>query len=128
MNNLPKNLKHLRSKKGLNQLDMESWLGVGRSTWSNYENGVTDPSIKDIINFAKFFRVTMDQLILHDLGAKDPLPKKQKLKSRMLRKKIVSATNSTVTYAAETEMKQLLKELKKLREEVDFMKEFKKRK
>lgn len=107
---------------------MESWLGIGRSTWSNYENGVTDPSINDIINFAKFFRVTMDQLILHNLGASDPLPKKPKRKNRLLRKRIVSATNDTITYAAETEIKHVIKELKKLREEVDFMKEFKKRK
>ena len=131
VNNFPKNLKHLRTKKGLNQLDMESWLGIGRSTWSNYENGVTDPSIDDIVNFAKFFNVTLDELIVRDLGKTEPLSKKSsrnKKLRKLPRKKIVHATNGTISYAADTELEYVVNELKKLREEIDFMKEFKKRK
>ncbi|HYE55330.1 MAG TPA: helix-turn-helix transcriptional regulator [Chitinophagaceae bacterium] len=71
--NLGKNLRHLREAKKLKQKDMEPLVGIKASTWSNYENGFSKPSIDDVVQFSKFFGVSLDELVLHDLRAKaDP--------------------------------------------------------
>jgi DNA-binding XRE family transcriptional regulator len=126
VNNFPNNLRYLRNKKELIQEIIAPMLGIKRTTWSNYENGRTDPSIEVLIKISNFFGIQLTDLILLDLSAIDPLPKKAKEKSSGKRKLAVYKVNDTITYAAENEMEYVIKEIKKLREEIDFMKEVKK--
>jgi transcriptional regulator with XRE-family HTH domain len=119
-NNLAKNLKYLRKKRGLNQADIRSELGITRSTWSNYENGITTPTLNDLIKFSRFFGITMDELILHDLNLKDPLPVKED--RRRIKTPVVYAMNDIISATGEPDIQYVLKELAKLREEVDTIK------
>lgn len=41
--------------------------GITRATWSNYENGNTEPDIKTLANISGIFGVTLDDLILSNL-------------------------------------------------------------
>ena len=70
-NHLPKNLFFLRKRRGLNQDQMQACVGIQRTTWSNYENGVTEPSINDLISFSKFFGISLDDLVTIDLEARE---------------------------------------------------------
>ena len=61
--NLPKNLKKLRAKRKLSQFLVAKRNGLTRSTYSGYENGVAEPSLRTLIKLSKFFDVTLDKLI-----------------------------------------------------------------
>lgn len=65
---LYKNLKALRKAKGWTQDEMLSVCGITRSTWSNYENGQTEPDIQTIAKVSGVFEVSIDDLILKDLS------------------------------------------------------------
>jgi transcriptional regulator with XRE-family HTH domain len=119
-NNIAKNLRYLRKKRGLKQADIRSKLNVTRSTWSNYENGITSPAINDLIKFSRFFGITLDELILHDLNLKDPLP--VKTDRRRINTPVVYAMNEMISATGEPDIIYVLNEIKKLREEIDTIK------
>ena len=122
MNNFPKNLRYLRKKKGLLQTEMQPCLGISRTTWSNYENGKTNPAVEDLVRFSKFFGITLDELILHDLPSENQTALEKKPVKPVLYK-----TNEMVTVTAEPDISYVLQEIKKLREEVNTIKAKKKK-
>lgn len=63
MSLLSRNIKFLRKQKGLTQAEMHSQTGISNATWSNYELGNTEPNVDLLIIIAKFFGVTVDELI-----------------------------------------------------------------
>ncbi|MGN6493543.1 MAG: helix-turn-helix domain-containing protein [Agriterribacter sp.] len=70
------NLKLLRKSKGWKQEDMQAHCGISRATWSNYENGNTEPDILSLVKIAAVFDLSLDDLILTEL--KDTSRKKRK--------------------------------------------------
>ena len=124
-NNISKNLKYLRQKKGLTQLELRTILGYTRSTWSNYENGITNPSIDDLITISNFLGVTLDDLIMNDLHAREPSSGKLHT-TTPLRSSVIYSHNDVLTVTAEPEIAYLLNEVKKLKEDIDMIKEGKK--
>ena len=60
---LGKNLKRIRTKKGMTQGDIVRTLGVSRSFVSNIENGKTNPTLATIANLAKALGVAVEELI-----------------------------------------------------------------
>ncbi len=58
-----KNLKELRRKSNLTQEEMSKMLNLGSSTYKNYENNVTEPSIETLIKLADFYHITIDELV-----------------------------------------------------------------
>lgn len=123
MNNFPKNLRYLRKKSCLKQEDMLNYLRVTRSTWSNYEIGHTNPRLNEVINFSRFFGVTLDQLITQDLEAENPLPKK-----KGQRKAREYQPPEGISMVAEPDIIYVLQELNRLRDEVKTIKEKEKEK
>ncbi|MDG1756929.1 MAG: LexA family transcriptional regulator [Bacteroidia bacterium] len=62
-----KNIKLLRTKKGISQQDLADSLDLTRSKLNSYERGVQPPF--DIqIEIADYFNVTLDGLVRHDLS------------------------------------------------------------
>ena len=60
---LGKNLKRIRTEKGITQGDIVRNLGVSRSFISNIENGKTNPTLSTITNIAKALGVSSDELL-----------------------------------------------------------------
>lgn len=60
---LGKNLKRIRTRKGITQGDIVRTLGVSRSFVSNIENGKTNPTLSTITNLAKALGVPSDELL-----------------------------------------------------------------
>lgn len=56
----------LRKEKGFTQEQVAKALNIGRSCYSNYENGYREPSLENIIELKKFLGVTDDQIFLID--------------------------------------------------------------
>ncbi len=62
-----KNLKFLRKKKKLSQEQLAKTLGLTRSTYSGYENGVAEPNVQNLLKFSKFFDLPVDLIIKKNL-------------------------------------------------------------
>lgn len=57
------NVKKLREKRGLSQGDMAKELGLSRTTYTKYENGVHDPSPETLNAMSNLLQVPVDYLI-----------------------------------------------------------------
>ena len=63
------NIKILRQRRKLTQDMAASELGISRSTFNSYENGsVQNPTLEALMQFSKYFRVSIDTLVKMDLS------------------------------------------------------------
>lgn len=60
---LGKNLKRIRTEKGISQGDIARALDVGRSFITNIENGKTNPTLATISKIAKAIDVSTGELM-----------------------------------------------------------------
>ena len=67
MNYFAYNLKVLRKEKGLSQPQLAESLGVSKGMISFWENEVCEPTASNIITVAKFFDISIDDLLLSPL-------------------------------------------------------------
>lgn len=56
-------LRELRNKSGLTQNEIAAKLGVSGQTILNWENGIYEPKINQLIQLADLFNVSVDYLI-----------------------------------------------------------------
>ncbi len=56
-------LFELRVEQNLSQREMAKKLNISQGTYNNWENGKTEPSISDLIEISKMFKVSVDYLI-----------------------------------------------------------------
>lgn len=63
-------LYELRTEKELSQRQIANIFDISQSTYNNWENSKSEPSITQLIELAKFFGVSVDYLIGNsdDLG------------------------------------------------------------
>ena len=57
------NLKTLRKRKGLTQLELAEKLGIAQSTLASYERGIREPNFEMLENIADYFNVPMAELL-----------------------------------------------------------------
>lgn len=57
------NLKMLRTEAGLGQVPLAQKLGVGKTSISTWENGLSEPTMSMLIKIADFFEVSIDYLV-----------------------------------------------------------------
>lgn len=62
-----KNLKFLRKSNDISQAEMFDRCGIKSTTWSNYENGITEPDFATLISISKLFEVQIHDLILTEI-------------------------------------------------------------
>jgi len=61
-----KNFKALRKFKKYSQEELSSKLGLTRSSYSGYENGVAEPNLQTLLKISKFYNISIDNLIKQD--------------------------------------------------------------
>ena len=64
MNYFAHNLKTLRREKNLSQPQLAKELNVSKGMISFWENGKYEPTASNIIVVAKFFNISIDELLL----------------------------------------------------------------
>ncbi len=57
------NLKKIRTKKSITQIEISKKLGANRSFVSNLENGKTNPTLATITKLAQVLGVSANQLL-----------------------------------------------------------------
>lgn len=70
-----RNLKILRKKLGYTQAQLAEKLGVKRSLIGAYEEGRAEPKLSTLVNMARLFDISLDQLITADLSQDQPQAK-----------------------------------------------------
>ncbi len=60
---LNERIKHLRTARGLSQVELARMLNVTKQSVSNWENDNIQPSIEMLVNLAKVFSVSSDYLL-----------------------------------------------------------------
>lgn len=71
MNYLSKNIKYIRTLKGISQEQLAEELKVSRSRISSYEEGRATPAIDFVIELSDYTNITMDVLIKEKLDSLD---------------------------------------------------------
>jgi len=56
-------LRKIRKASGMTQQEIADHLNMQRSTYAYYETGATEPSLKRLMNIAKEFTVSVDDLL-----------------------------------------------------------------
>jgi len=62
------NLKILRKRLNQSQEETAFSLGLTRSSYSGYENGVAQPSVENLIAFSEYFGLSIDDLVRKDFS------------------------------------------------------------
>jgi len=57
-----KNLKALRKIKKYSQEEFATNLGLTRSSYSGYENGVAEPNLQTLVKISEFYKISLDKL------------------------------------------------------------------
>ena len=58
-----KRLKQLREDRGLTQADIAKFLGVSRTTYTQYETEKSEPDLATVSKLAEFFGTSVDYLL-----------------------------------------------------------------
>lgn len=70
---LADNLRHLRKKRSLTQNHLSEMLNISRQAYSNYETSKRTPDLDSLLTLAKFYNVSLDNLVLGNLRDFDTL-------------------------------------------------------
>ncbi len=62
-NKFKDNLKELRQEKNLGQVELAKAIGVSKGVISLWENGLREPTMYSLITLAKFFNISIDELV-----------------------------------------------------------------
>ncbi len=63
MNNLGRNIKHLRKTKKYSQIELAEKLGVSQTSIAHYEKGTRQPTIETLIELSQLFNKPIDDLV-----------------------------------------------------------------
>jgi len=89
-------------------------MSFSRTTWSNYELGKSEPSIKGLIDISNFFGITLDQLLAKDLSKTSG---SESLELQAHTHELHTANEP------EPDLSFIMRELKKLRREMNTIKD-----
>lgn len=64
-------LKELRKSNKITQKELATAIGVTGQTILNWENGIFEPSINELIKLADYFNVTIDYLVERKVNNND---------------------------------------------------------
>ena len=58
-----KRMKQARTNAGINQREMSAKLSLSNSSYSNYENGYSEPPVETILKFCDILGITLNDLL-----------------------------------------------------------------
>jgi transcriptional regulator with XRE-family HTH domain len=68
MHFLGKNLRHLRKQSSRTQSEVASLIQKGQTTIGNWENGISEPSLNELLIISNYFDISVDNLLKVDLA------------------------------------------------------------
>jgi transcriptional regulator with XRE-family HTH domain len=68
MHFLGKNLRHLRKQTSKTQSEIASLIQKGQTTIGNWENGISEPNLNELLIISNYFDIPLDKLLKTDLS------------------------------------------------------------
>jgi len=68
MNFLGQNIRQLRKRHSVTQSELAALINKGQTTIGNWENGVSEPNIQELLVLSNYFGVSLDHLVKSDLS------------------------------------------------------------
>lgn len=97
--NLHLNIRRFREQKGFSQSSMADELGIGRTTYINFETGKTRLYCKTLEKLARYFGVTEEEILRN--GREDELLKETVESSENEKRIIIKEYETRLTSMAE---------------------------
>jgi transcriptional regulator with XRE-family HTH domain len=123
MHFLGKNIRYLRKQSSVTQSELASVIGKGQTTIGNWENGISEPSLEELLILTNYFDISLDLLVKIDLSKTNYQTEKKRKEGPSARQSPVryDHTPAEETTAGEHEegLSYVLNEIKALREEVE---------
>jgi transcriptional regulator with XRE-family HTH domain len=69
MHLLGKNIRYLRKQSSKTQSEIASLIQKGQTTIGNWENGISEPSLSELLIISNYFDISLDTLLKIDLAA-----------------------------------------------------------
>ncbi len=68
MHFLGKNLRYLRKQSSKTQSEIASLIKKGQTTVGNWENGISEPNLEELLIISNYFDISLDTLLKVDLA------------------------------------------------------------
>lgn len=68
MHFLGKNLRYLRKQSSKTQSEIASLIKKGQTTVGNWENGISEPNLEELLIISNYFDIPLDTLLKVDLS------------------------------------------------------------
>ncbi len=111
-----KNLRHIRKQLSKTQSEVASLLKKGQTTIGNWENGISEPSLDELVILSNYFDIALDTLVKVDLSGAVDFPASRFHTSI---KYDHSAENLSVVRDGDDKLSFVLEEIKNIREEME---------
>jgi transcriptional regulator with XRE-family HTH domain len=116
MHYLGKNLRYLRKQMSKTQSEIASLIKKGQTTIGNWENGISEPNLDELLVISSFFDIPLDILIKVDLA-----------ESNMAHRPTLAGVSSydhtpepsPLVHERDDRLSYVLQEIKSLREEME---------
>lgn len=67
MNKIGKNIKEIREQRQVNVYDIERNIGISHVLQYRWENGLSAPSIINVVKLADYYCISIDELVGHEI-------------------------------------------------------------
>jgi len=122
MHFLGKNIRYLRKQYPVTQSQLAALIGKGQTTIGNWENGISEPNIEELLILSNYFDISLDVLVKIDLAKTNYQLEKGREEGKTVSKKPVkylpSQDVSVVNEEGAEGLSYVLQEIKALREEI----------
>lgn len=112
MHYLGKNIRYLRKQLSKTQSEIASLIKKGQTTIGNWENGISEPNLEELLILSNFFDIPLDSLIKVDLTESNA-------PHRGIAGMHYNAAPEPSLLVREDQLTYVLQEIKSLREEME---------
>lgn len=95
------NLRDLRKEYGYSQKQVAEKLNISQQTYSDYENGKTEPATDTLIRISKLYNVSLDYLlgVVDELGSPIITPEERAAGATATKKESITPIEDDMLYA-----------------------------
>lgn len=136
MHFLGKNIRYLRKKSSQNQGDIAILVNKVQTTIGNWENGISQPNVEELLIISNYFGISVDILLKIDMAEMDLAPKVNREDTPKVNREENSVLtggmvkydhheggpSSMVSEKEENTLSYVLNEIKAIREEIGYIK------
>lgn len=116
MHYLGKNMRYLRKQLSKTQSEIASLIKKGQTTIGNWENGISEPNLDELLIISNFFDISLDILVKTDLAEANTIHRQSGTAGLPYDH---TAESSSLVRERDDKLSFVLQEIKTLREEMD---------